>query len=410
MSEPTPLLLPSGGIPELITSASQLEKSLTEIASGRGPIAMDAERASGYRYAPKAYLIQVKREAGGLHLIDPIPLAGESQLINRFNKIISQEEVILHAASQDLPCLREWGLDPKYLFDTELGARMAGLPKVGLGSLIEEFFQKILAKEHSAVDWSLRPLPDDWLAYAALDVELLIPLRNEIAVQLGDKLEWAKQEFNAVLNAPGPAPKPDPWRRTSGMHKVRTREAMAIVRELWLERDKIASAADIAPGRLLNDNAISELALNPAKSGKELAKNLKKIGLRQRWLENSEAWLAAIERAQSLPLDELPAMRINGDGLPPMKNWKEKHPKPYARFTHARAGLLELQEELKIPVENILTPEFVRRLCFTPVDDVAGALTAFGARPWQVLVATPILRHALAQSEPLVISDELRNE
>lgn len=416
MSEPTALLLPAGGIPELITTRSQFESALEKIAAGRGPIALDAERASGYRYSARAYLIQVKREAGGLHLIDPIPLREERDLINKFNEILADTEIILHAASQDLPCLRDWGLTPKYLFDTELGGRIAGLPKVGLGSLVEEFFQKILAKEHSAVDWSKRPLDHDWLAYAALDVELLIELREEMAKQLGNKLEWAKQEFNAVLNAPAPAPKPDPWRRTSGMHKVRNREALAIVRELWLERDKIASALDIAPGRLLNDNAISELALHPAKTVKEFKTNLKKIGYRDRWQEHVEIWLAAIKKAQSLSPDDLPPMRINGDGLPPVKNWKDKHPLAYARLTHARAGLLEISEELDIPVENLCTPEFIRRLCFNPSTDVAGALSSFGARPWQVLVVAPMLSQALLAREPIELptpeaeSDELRND
>lgn len=416
MSEATALLLPAGGIPELITTRSQLEIALEKIAAGRGPIALDAERASGYRYSARAYLIQVKRTDGGLHLIDPIPLRDETDLIKRFNEILSENEIILHAASQDLPCLREWGLTPKYLFDTELGGRIAGLPKVGLGSLVEEFFQKVLAKEHSAVDWSKRPLDADWLAYAALDVELLIELREEIAKQLGNKLEWAKQEFNAVLNAPAPGPKPDPWRRTSGMHKVRNREALAIVRELWLERDKLASALDIAPGRLLNDNAISELALHPAKTVKEFKTNLKKIGYRDRWLEHVDTWLAAIKKAQSLSPDDLPQMRINGDGLPPVKNWKEKHPLAYARLTHARAGLLEISEELNIPVENLCTPEFIRRLCFNPSTDVAGALTGFGARPWQVLAVAPMLAEALTKREPLELptepaeSEELRND
>ena len=412
MSEATALLLPAGGIPELITTKSQFESALTQLEKGHGPIALDAERASGYRYSARAYLIQVKREGGGLHLIDPIPLRDEVELINRFNEILADNQIILHAASQDLPCLRDWGLKPRYLFDTELGGRIAGLPKVGLGSLVEEFFQKVLAKEHSAVDWSKRPLDQDWLAYAALDVELLIELKGEISKQLGDKLEWAEQEFNAVLNAPAPAPRTDPWRRTSGMHKVRTREAMAIVRELWVARDQIASAKDIAPGRLLNDNAISELALHPAKTIKEFKTILKKIGYRDRWLEHVELWLDAIKRAQSLLPDQLPQMRIDGDGLPPMKNWKEKHPAAYARFTHARAGLLEISEELNIPVENLCTPEFIRRLCFNPNSDVAGTLSALGARPWQVLVIAPMLAEALRATEALVVaeSEELRNE
>ena len=185
------------------------------------------------------------------------------------------------------------------------------------------------------------------------------------------------------------------------------------MRELWLARDEIASAVDIAPGRLLNDNAISELALHPASTKNEFKKNLKKIGYRDRWLEYIDQWLGAIKRAQALAPDQLPEMRINGDGLPPMKNWKEKHPLAYARFTHARAGLLEISEELKIPVENLCTPEFIRRLCFNPSEDVAAALTALGARPWQVLTVAPMLAAALKEREALLLpaeSEELRNE
>ena len=416
MSEPTPLLLPASGIPDLIDTKAKFEKAIAEIKNGTGPIAMDAERASGYRYSPRAYLIQIKRSDGGLHLIDPIPLATEKALISELNEIVKENEVILHAASQDLPCLRDWGLTPNHLFDTELGGRIAGLPRVGLGALIEEFFQKVLAKEHSAVDWSLRPLHQDWIAYAALDVELLIELRNEMAIQLGDKLSWAEQEFAAVLNAPEPKAKVDPWRRTSGMHKVRTREAMAIVRELWIARDEVASALDIAPGKLLNDNAISELALNPARTVKEFEKNLKKIGYRARWGENVKIWLAAIERAQKLTPDQLPAMRGTGDGLPPTKNWREKYPPAYARFTHARAGLLELSEQVKVPVENLMTPEIVRKVCFNPPKELAVELGSLGARKWQIELASPVLTHALAQREPLAVpsepaeGDELRNE
>ena len=119
-------------------------------------------------------------------------------------------EWILHAASQDLPCLSELGMWPDRLFDTELAARLAGLPRVGLAAVIEQLLGFGLAKEHSAADWSTRPLPEPWLRYAALDVEVLTELREELIelLEADGKLEFAEQEFAAILAAgAGPAPR-----------------------------------------------------------------------------------------------------------------------------------------------------------------------------------------------------------
>jgi ribonuclease D len=201
------LTAPYDGLPQLISTESQFEEMLAQLAEGDGPFAVDAERASGYRYSARAYLIQIKRTNGGLHLIDPIPFGPNHSLFNKLNELWRNEEVILHASTQDLPCLRELGLNPNRLFDTELAGRIAGMPRVALGTLTETILDISLAKEHSAQDWSIRPLPDDWLTYAALDVELLVDLRDEIEKILEEKgkLTWAQEEFSAILAAQPPA-------------------------------------------------------------------------------------------------------------------------------------------------------------------------------------------------------------
>ena len=399
---PTPLLSPAGGVPEIISSEVELEGAIKELAAGSGPIAVDAERASGYRYSARAYLIQIKRNET-IYLIDPIPFA-TSPLVAQLNKVLQSDEVILHASTQDLPCLREFGLNPKLLFDTELGARIAGLPKVGLGALCEYFMNVSLAKEHSAVDWSIRPLHADWINYAALDVELLIEIRDGVAKLLEDqgKLEWAKEEFQSILDAPLSPPREDPWRRTSGMHKIRKREQLAVVRELWIARDEIAAKEDVAPGRLLSDNAITELAVTAPTTAKGFTKTLKPIGFRSRWMDNVSIWTAAISRALD---SDLPQMRLNGDGMPPVKQWREKFPERYAPLTHARASIIEISQQLNIPAENLITPEFVRRICWdqTKSDQsvVEAKLEKLGARNWQIKLVASALTHALAQVEPL---------
>ena len=129
------------------------------IGAGHGPIAIDTERASGFRYSQRAYLIQLYRRGAGTFLFDPPAIGNFTEL----NDAIKADEWVLHAASQDLPCLREVGLDPDLIFDTELGARLLGLPRVGLGTVVESLLGIHLAKEHSAADWSTRPLPEAWL-------------------------------------------------------------------------------------------------------------------------------------------------------------------------------------------------------------------------------------------------------
>jgi ribonuclease D len=407
-----PLLQPANGTPAVIDTESKFKDAIEQLANGSGPFAVDAERASGFRYSARAYLIQIKRNGGGLHLIDPIPFGPGHQLFAELNRLMNTDEVILHASTQDLPCLRELGVNPERLFDTELAGRIAGLPRVGLGPLLENLMGVSLAKEHSAADWSVRPLPEEWLTYAALDVELLVELRDRMhqILEQSKKLPWAIEEFASILKAPAAPPRIDPWRRTSGMHKIKRRDQLAIIKELWIARDRIASDQDIAAGKLLNDSAIVELAMAAAVTKKEFEKALRPLGLRARWLENLPLWLQCVSTAISLPEDQWPAMRTNADTLPPIKLWRDKFPEKYAPLSHARAAIEQIAEENQIPVENLISPEHVRRVCWKPpvgatatlsVAAVEHALSELGARQWQINQVAPALAAALLEKEPL---------
>ena len=409
---PTPLLHPAAGVPEIIETEKAFQEALADLAAGTGPYAFDAERASGFKYSARAYLIQIKRSNGGLHLIDPIPFGPHHPCFIQLNELIAKEEVILHASTQDLPCLRELGIEPQILFDTELGGRIAGLPRVGLGPLLETLMDVSLAKEHSAADWSKRPLPSEWLNYAALDVELLVELRDKVYQLLvdGGKWEWAQEDFASIISAPPPPARIDPWRRTSGMHKINKRLHMAVVRELWQARNTLAQELDISPGRLLNDAAISEIALaaegTPLLNRKQLEKVLRPLGLRARWFENSELWITSISAALALPEDQWPEARSKSDALPPIKLWRERFPEKYAPLSHARFNLQNRAEELSIPLENLISPELVRRICWAPpTGPVSDALISMGARRWQTAIAAPILEAALLEKEALEVEE-----
>ncbi|MFF9086680.1 ribonuclease D [Streptomyces sp. NPDC014991] len=394
---PTPLLEPREGIPPVITDEAALAEVTAAFAAGSGPVAVDAERASGYRYGQRAYLVQLRREGAGSALIDPVACPDLSGL----GEALSGVEWVLHAATQDLPCLREIGMVPTRLFDTELAGRLAGFPRVGLGAMVEGVLGYVLEKGHSAVDWSTRPLPEPWLRYAALDVELLVDLRDALEKELDrqGKLEWAHQEFDAIVAAPPAEPRKEPWRRTSGMHKVRRRRQLAVVRELWETRDRIAQRRDVSPGKVLSDAAIVEAALALPGTVHALAA-LNGFGHRtgRRQLEQ---WQAAVDRAKAVPESALPQLGQAVTGPPPPRAWADKDPVAAARLSAARAAVSALAERLTMPQENLVSPDTVRRICWEPprtVDagSVATALAGYGARPWQVELVTPVLVDALA--------------
>lgn len=417
-----PLLVPSSGTPPAITTEDELERAIATLTTGTGPFAVDAERASGYKYSSRAYLIQIKRTGGGLHLIDPIPFASHwpenvHPLFSALNELLNSDEVILHASTQDLPCLRDVGLIPSRLFDTELGGRIAGLPRVGLGALVESLLGISLAKEHSSVDWSTRPLPHEWLNYAALDVELLVELREEVSeiLRAHGKSEWAAEEFEAILNAPTPEPRKDPWRRASGIHKIRERQQLAIIKSIWHERDTLARHLDIAPGKLLSDTAIIELSLRLPANRKELEKALRPLGARARWFEHAPQWIDAIAAGRSIPESQWPPVRVDTDSMPPVKIWRDKFPHKFAPLSHARASIEKEAASLSIPPENLISPDLVRRICWSPpegsttslqTERLRVALFERGARQWQAAIVAPLLAQALLEREPIHQKEE----
>ena len=391
-----PLLTLRDGLPGVIDTPAALADAVARVAAGTGPVALDAERASGYRYSARAYLIQLRREGAGTFLIDPIPFAD----LDPLDAAIGDAEWILHAATQDLACLREVGLRPRRLFDTEHAARLLGYPRVGLATLTETILGHTMRKEHSAADWSKRPLPASWLEYAALDVEMLIELRTALAAELesAGKDAWAAQEF-AWLTGFTPAIRQDPWRRMSGVHKLRGRRRIAAARELWYARDELARSRDTTAGRLLPDAAVIAAAKAMPADRAEL---LRTEGFHGRAARGeADRWVAAVRRAAELPEADLPPTSVRSDGPPQARSWADRDPVAAARLATARAAMATLSEEVSVPVENLLTPDYLRRVLWEPPSgpDLAGAvadeLARLGARSWQIELTAPLIVAAI---------------
>ncbi|MFF0910613.1 ribonuclease D [Microbacterium enclense] len=381
----------------VIEDAEGLASACDALADGTGPVAVDVERASGFRYSQRAYLIQVFRRGAGVFLFDPSTIEDFSPL----QAAIGDEEWVFHAASQDLPSLRERGLEPPRIFDTELGARLLGHERVGLGAVVEETLGITLAKAHSAADWSTRPLPASWLEYAGLDVEHLVDVRDALAAELAeqDKTEFARQEFQAVLERQPKPPREDPWRRLSGLHAVRGRRSLAVARALWQAREDYARDQDIAPGRLVPDRALVAAVIADPQSKQALA-GIKEFTGRASRTQLDRWWNAIVEGRQS---GELPPDRVPSDTLPPPRAWVDRNPDADRRLKAARPAVEERAGELGMPTENLLTPEMLRRVAWNPPADitaetVGAALAEQGARPWQIEQTAQVIADSFVAS------------
>lgn len=367
------------------------------LAAGSGPVAVDVERASGFRYSQRAYLIQVFRRGAGVFLFDPSTIEDFAPL----QAAIGGAEWVFHAASQDLPSLRERGLEPPSIFDTELGSRLLGHERVGLGAVVEQTLGITLAKAHSAADWSTRPLPASWLEYAALDVEHLIDVRDVLAAELDEqhKTQFAREEFQAVLDRlPKPA-RDDPWRRLSGLHAVRGRRALAVARSLWQAREDFAREQDVAPGRLVPDRALVAAVLADPASKQALA-GVKDFNGRASRTQLDRWWNAIVAGREST---ELPPDRVPSDTLPPPRAWADRNPEADRRLKAARPAVEARAEELRMPTENLLTPETLRRVAWAPpaeisAESVGAALAELGARPWQVEQTAQVIADSFVDS------------
>ncbi len=451
--EPKLLKEPREGVPEVIDTLEAYKEYCNLLASGSGSLAADAERASGFRYGHEDWLIQFKRKGAGIGLLDPIALGKLGVDWHEFNEAVGDASWIIHDSMQDLPGFFDIGLRPRALFDTEIAAKLLGRKRFGLSSVTEYYLGLTLAKEHSAADWSYRPLPRDWRNYAALDVELLIELEEVMSGELKKqgKISWANQEFAHLLSkgAQKKAPHPNPWLRISHISVLmHDKIGLMIAKELWQKRDELARQYDIAPTLLLSDAAIIEAGKRKPSNSREF-RSIRILNERVRIHTGSEqdkmferyapiqrkikpnVWKAVIEdaisRAKSGEVaiidyaqssndeddcgcsnessliaknvqDAQESQDVQESQAAPrsMKYWREHHPKRYERLQNVKRSLIKISEDTHTPSEVIIKPQIIRNLCWQ--DDVEHInvkefLDEQGARMWQSdLIAESVTR------------------
>ncbi|MDR6938835.1 HRDC domain-containing protein [Arcanobacterium hippocoleae] len=382
-SEPILLTVPEGGIPQV--THHDLAKELAELAKSTGPFAVDTERASGIRYSDRAYLVQIKRFDSKIILLDPVGI--EDQLFPLAK--LMDEEWILHDAAQDLPSLAELGLFPKRIFDTQMAALLLGFEKVSLKAVIAHLLGYELAKEHSNSDWSMRPIPAQMRAYAALDVALLHDLRNELSQMLHDAKRdtWFLQECEAIRTSKPPAPKQQPWRKIANRIEIKDRRALAMLKNLWQMRDELACARDIAPSKLIRSEILGEIARRKPRSLGEITHStLLRRGSLREFAPN--IW-QAIAAAWKIKTEDLPERNYvsQHQPFPHLSTWATKNPPAAARYSALRTNIFQLAADLGIRQDILLKPKVQKSIAWSgwaSATDLSEKLSDLGARPWQI--------------------------
>lgn len=370
---------------KLLSTAKDLTDELANSSfSGEEWVAIDAERASGFKYRQRAYLLQLGFENGDTWLVDPLMFDSEAGRVALDNlRSTMPKSWILHSATQDFPCLFDLDLRPNKVFDTELAAKLLGLPRVGLASLLSEFLDISLAKEHSASDWSIRPLPESMLEYAAADVHHLHALMTVLESQLEESSRtiWASEEFAHLITF---TPKPtdeSKWKKLSGLQKIKDPRILRMAKALWVAREEFAREIDMSPGRVLPDRSILAAAVAQPTSKSKLAAVAEFKGRFSR--SKLDLWWGALETSETIQLE---TQIRDSDFIPHHRTWERKHPEAHERYLRVRPRIAEVAESLKIAPEVLVTPEAIRAICFAPPSDPSGLLDTlerYRVRPWQ---------------------------
>lgn len=374
-----------GELPPITDTPAALETAINALASSSGPIAIDTERAQGFRYGQDTWLIQIKRGQAGTFLIDSHVLPNLHEL-----GAVLDDEWIFHAANQDLPALAAQGMIAPSLFDTETAARLVGFRQFSLASLVEQLLGLKLEKNHQAENWSVRPLPRDWLRYAAMDVELLQELRDLLVKRL-EKLgrhQWAMQEFDYQLTHVLKFHEPH-WRELKGIGRLRTARELAIARELFNIREKIGKQEDLATNLVLSAKGIIEAAEAYPTTRNQFMR-LREFQTPQARPHREEFW-AAIVRARTLSADELPNPHVthSADYIPPLKYWKRSHPEAHRRLLAVRELVEARGQQLDLDPQVVLQPKMQRQLAWKTLPSarlevLVERLQEAEARPWQI--------------------------
>ena len=396
---------PSEGTPQLMAGAAAIRQAADQLAQGTGWCAVDTERASGFRYHNRVCLLQIRRAGAGTMLID---VESDPQATTDFiGRVLADTGWVVHAASTDLPYLEQLRLRPPQLFDTELAGRFLGFHRVNLAAMVEHYLGVRLRKNHGGEDWSRRPIPSEWLDYAALDVEYLLPLADAMRSELTQqhpKDEWVAEECDYLTRVyRGYSPTPKSWEDLKGVHGLRTSKQLQVARWLWRVREKLARASDTAVSRLLPDKALVALATELPTT---VPKVMRTPGYPPRLRRKARYWANQVDKALRTAQDRWPEpfpIPTYRDTPPSRYTWSRYYPESFPKLTMVREELARVAAQVEIPVENMIQSSDTNEIVWRSqelkeaTDDTVllELLQRLQIRPWQQKLCLPIITSIL---------------
>jgi len=286
-----------------LDTAAATDGFLGEIA-GISELALDTEGASFHRFVDRIYLLQLSTRDRSA-IIDPLPVGSPAGL----GRLLESRdvEVVLHDADYDLRLLhQDYGWHVNNIFDTRISAQLLGIKSFGLAALLEQYFDVKLDKKHQRADWSMRPLTQDMLDYAAYDTRYLLQLKDHMkdALEKRGRLHWAAEEFARLEGTrwQGDDAK-EAFLRMKGARDL-TRRELAVLREVVEWRDSVARQLDRATFRVIGNEVLLEIARRAPRSASDLG-TIK--GVPRGILERAGSdVVGAVGRGMDLPEDSLP--------------------------------------------------------------------------------------------------------
>jgi len=396
---------PSEGTPQLMAGAAAIRQAADQLAQGTGWCAVDTERASGFRYHNRVCLLQIRRAGAGTMLID---VESDPQATTDFiGRVLADTGWVVHAASTDLPYLEQLRLRPPQLFDTELAGRFLGFHRVNLAAMVEHYLGVRLRKNHGGEDWSRRPIPSEWLDYAALDVEYLLPLADAMRSELTQqhpKDEWVAEECDYLTRVyRGYSPTPKSWEDLKGVHGLRTSKQLQVARWLWRVREKLARASDTAVSRLLPDKALVALATELPTT---VPKVMRTPGYPPRLRRKARYWANQVDKALRTAQDRWPEpfpIPTYRDTPPSRYTWSRYYPESFPKLTMVREELARVAAQVEIPVENMIQSSDTNEIVWrsqelkevTDDTELLELLQRLQIRLWQQKLCLPIFTSIL---------------
>lgn len=396
---------PSEGTPQLIAGAAAIRQAADRLAQGTGWCAVDTERVSGFRYHNRVCLLQIRRAGAGTMLID---VESDPQATTDFmGRVLADTGWVVHAATSDLPYLEQLWLRPAQLFDTELAGRFLGFHRVNLAAMVEHYLGVRLRKNHGGEDWSRRPIPSEWLDYAALDVEYLLPLADAMRSELTQqhpKDEWVAEECDYLTRVyRGYSPTPKSWEDLKGVRRLRTSKQLQVARWLWQVREKLAQASDTAVSRLLPDKTLVALATELPTT---VPKVMKTTGYPPRLRRKARYWANQVDKALRTSRERWPEpfpIPTYRDKPPSRYTWSRYYPESFPALTMVREELVHVAAQVGIPVENMIQSSDTNEIVWrsrelkevTDATELLELLRRLQVRPWQQKLCLPIFTSIL---------------